>query len=115
MASCKQIALALITLHNMDILLCDIRPGAIMWDQGACCAKLFRFALVCTGGEHVLDRFPYSSGYRAPELWAPLQSGGGTATRSTEAWAFGATMAELMLNEHLFAMVGDIRRRSTKR
>ena len=108
MASCKQVALALTTLHKMDILLCDIRPGAIMWDQGACCAKLFRFALACTAGEHVLDRFPYSSGYRAPELWAPLQSGGGTATRSTEAWAFSVTMAELMLNEHLFAMVGDI-------
>ena len=71
-AASKQIALALTALHKMGYLHCDVRPGTFLWDANAACAKLCRFALILSESEgHIPDRFPCSSGYRAPELWGP--------------------------------------------
>ena len=99
-AASKQIALALTALHKMGYQHCDVRPGTFLWDANG-------FALIRSESEgHIPDRFPYSSGYRAPELWGPACDKA-VASRATEAWALGVTIAELMLNENLFEVVGE--------
>jgi dual specificity tyrosine-phosphorylation-regulated kinase 2/3/4 len=95
-----QLLCALITLRNMKIIHCDLKPENIALTQpNKPRLKVLDFGSSCSLSDSYLNQFPYiqSRYYRAPEILL-----GTGYSCSIDMWSLGCVVAELYLGRPLF-------------
>ena len=103
----KQMAMGILHLHAAGFYHLDIRPKSWFWSEERQIAKMGRFTCAREISDTAkLDRAPYCAPYRCPELWDCLDAA--ALGEPAEAWAFGATVAELSLGSPLFTKVEHV-------
>ena len=106
-SAAHQLGLALCQLHQLKIAHGDIKPAALFFSSEQNLLKLSRFSLsVPIPQEEPLDMMRYSAGFRAPELWVPLNDV--RVSQGSEAWAFAITLIEMYTGRHPSENIKDV-------
>ena len=103
----QQLGLALCQLHELKVAHGDVKPAAVFFSREQNLFKLGRFSLsVDLPQQEPLDMMRYTAGFRAPELWVPLEHA--RVSVYSEAWAFAITLIEMYTAKHPFENLKEV-------
>mmetsp|Transcript_15756 Transcript_15756/g.23682 ORF Transcript_15756/g.23682 Transcript_15756/m.23682 type:complete len:717 (-) Transcript_15756:295-2445(-) len=93
----KQMLEALVYIHSLNLIHCDIKPeNIVIRSYSKCQVKLIDFGSSCFTTDH-LTSYIQSRSYRAPEVILGLEYGAGI-----DIWSLGAVLAEMYTGYVLF-------------
>ena len=108
----QQLALAVHHLHTVGFFHGDIKPKAAFFSAEQGIVKLARFSLAVAvdsvDDADSTEPTRYTGNYRPPEFWTAKSAAGRRVTCASEAFAYGATLAEMGTGKILFDNVQDL-------